>query len=800
MKRPIVFISVCFISGIIIAYVNPNLYFFLIFSAIFITGGYVLSKRVEANIYCLLLTYLFLLFGFIWYTYKSDLIYNKFSEFNNKNVKVYGCIDSDIQYEENKIVFILKTNSIDDGITRKNTVGKIRVTVYLQNKYTQGVKSDSVNIKNWTNETSHCPVDVTFHCPVGGKITLPSGIRNPGSFDYRSYLAQKNISALLITNDFEAKEWLNNIDTKYRKDNLLINIGRILRQKIIVTINKVLPKQQAALLNGMLIGYTQDLGKEVEDIFRDAGLSHIMAVSGANVAFIVLPILFICKKLKIPRTISNVFAGTTVLVFVCITGFDASIVRAAIMAWIVLLAQVLRRDADIYNSLGLSALIILLINPFNLFNIGFLLSFSATLGIVLFYKNIEKVIPKAIPKIIRETAAATIAAQLGVTPVTVYFFNNFSVVSLLSNILVVPMTGIVTVLGLVMAIVGQISEVMARLIGYINCSLLSLILIITKWCSSFPWSNIKVITPTILFIIMYYLFVVFFLCYKPYKNIKLKLSSYMVLTLVVSCIYVFSIIFNSAMEIWFIDVGQGDACLIKTPSGYTALIDGGERDGEDLIIPFLFDMRVHKLDMVIATHGHKDHIYGLIDVLENFKVKTLVIPSLNDEGQFTPIIDKAKEKNIEIKRVSMGDELGLNHEVSIKAILPKNTIKVDKDNWNNNSLIVKVDYGSSSFLFTGDAEINEIEQLLDTNFKLNCDVIKVPHHGSPNGYCQELLMRVNPKAAIISVGKNNFGHPDEGVLKNYSSNNIEVLRTDLFGCIRMKVLKNRIKIFKTIYQ
>jgi competence protein ComEC len=212
----------------------------------------------------------------------------------------------------------------------------------------------------------------------------------------------------------------------------------------------------------MLIGYTDDLNDTVKSKFSDSGLIHIMSVSGANVAFIVFPLMFIFKRAKINKKISTSIIMATLIIFLFITGFQPSVVRAIIMAIVILLGNLILKESDVLTTISIAAIIMLIANPYTLFDIGFQLSFAATISIVVFYSTIKKFIStKFIPNTIVDVIATTIAAQIGVIPIIAYYFNKISVLSLLSNIFVVPITGFVTIAGIVMVILGSLNIFLA---------------------------------------------------------------------------------------------------------------------------------------------------------------------------------------------------------------------------------------------------------------------------------------------------------------------------------------------------
>jgi competence protein ComEC len=342
-----------------------------------------------------------------------------------------------------------------------------------------------------------------------------------------------------------------------------------------------------------------------------------------------------------------------------------------------------------------------------------------------------------------------------------------------------------------MVIIGQFSLLLAYPLALINNSLLTFILYVTKISSELPFAIVKVATPGKIVVICYYLGVFFFLWYKPkYKpELKIKFKSVAVVAMVISFVLCLYNLIPGKLEVVFVDVGQGDCTFIKSSAGKTVLIDGGGTEGKDdndnnigesTVIPFLYDYGVSKVDMVIATHGHQDHIQGLIPVLKNMKVGKLIIPDSPD--------DKGLRKIIKIV-----DDL-----TRFEVMHPYKGFEIDKSSINNCSLVLKLSYKKTNMIFTGDIE-KEVEDLLfKENVDLKADVIKIAHHGSPNSTTAEFLDYIKPAAAIISVGKNNFGHPDKVVLDRMKVRGIKLYRTDQCGALILKSDGNKITVKRTI--
>ena len=500
-KRPAVSFCIMMIIGILAAYLSDSVILvvsmFLLISACICVFGTSRERGLFVPA-CMLIFFLFGAFEFLVFNhYRLET----FSGYDGKEVTVRGFIASEPDVKDKKVTYVINATEIREGYKGgfSGIKGKILLTMPA--------------------DTEMIIFDYGSELVIEGLLTQPKGVRNPGGFDYRSYLAQKGVGASVFAYPYfiEALEG--------RSGNFIVQAGMNVRKRIVHIIENSLPRQQAGLLNGMLIGYRKGLSREVQEVFGNAGLMHIVAVSGANVAFLMLPLSFLLKLLRIRKRVANILVIMFLFFFMFVTGFEPSVFRAVIMATVFLLSATLYREPDTYSAMAVSCIILLAINPCMLFNIGFQLSYGATLGIVMLSRNIENT---AVCRIIRGKAggilSATLAAQIGVLPVTLLHFNKISLISIIPNILAAPMLELITILGMLMAVFGQFSLAISRFIGYLNCNFLSLVLCIAKWASAVPFSVVRTATPSLALATAYYCIVWFLLWYKPLKGIRLKTS------------------------------------------------------------------------------------------------------------------------------------------------------------------------------------------------------------------------------------------------------------------------------------
>lgn len=782
MRRPLVISTIALICGIILADVSNSHSWGIISLAICLAIFLLLYKKLKIkSSKFVLLAIPLLICGYLLQSINRDYYYNACKQWEGQSVTVIGTVFNEPEFIEGKTRFTIKINSVNGHKVGSVRGIKLQVSIY-----------DEDPVSNLKYGSIVC---------LSGEIKIPQGQRNIGGFDMQKFFASRKISgtmgmpikSLRIEDGWQGS-WLK-------------NTGYKLRQGMISILDKSLPPKESSVIAGMLIGYTAKMPEEMEEDFRRAGLSHVMAVSGANIAFLLAPLLVILKKIGFNPRWSSLLSFPLMIFYVFATGMEASVVRAAIMAGVNLTGMILWRKTDIYCSMAFSALIILLNNSFMVYDVGFILSYAATLSLVIFYKPIFEKLPVKIPKIIRDTLACTMAAQIGVIPVIAYYFNTFSIVSILSNLLIVPITGFITILGALIVIVGCFFQFGAMLIGVLTLLVVNVMLFVTETIAKIPWAEITIATPSIALVIIYY-FIILYLRYAHQKLPKdagrAALAS--IIAICGTIILVISIP-NRALKIYFADVGQGDCIIIRTPQGKNIILDGGgsindidgSYVGERVLVPLLYNLNMQNIDFMIASHSDADHTGGLKTVIEKIKVHNLIIADAPDLPM-QELTSLAEKKGVSITKAKEGDIIYEEEWLTIKAIYPFNEPwlmpRGKKTNANELSIVTRLDFGDFSALFTGDIGFSTEKKLIDDNAnndELNCDVLKVAHHGSKYSTDEKFLATVNPSLAIISVGKNTYGHPSPEAVNRLSEQGCLIYPTIDWGGILVEVWYNEDK-------
>ena len=607
---------------------------------------------------------------------------------------------------------------------------------------------------------------------INGTYLEPDVARNEKGFNYKEYLKTLEIYGTVEINHYK-------VIKKGRINKLILYTAR-LKEILKSNISKVIKKaENKNLLIAMILGDTEDLSEELKTDFLNSNLYHILSVSGGQVSNIIIGITILFRLLKIHKKIMDVLCIVILIEFMFLTGLTPSIIRACIMCIISLISGLIIRRYDIANSLGISLLIILINNPFAINSLSVLLSYFGFLGIIVLgsftIKEVNKVIKNNILRYILNIVISSVAAQIFIFPIILYIFGTISLTFIFSNLLIIPLSTVITIIGLFIMICPL------QIFGFVE-PLIELTINIVGFFSNIGISKIYCIIPNIKEIITYYVMSLY-LYYMLRRDYIYKIKHFfrkykkiivIILLLSIGTSYIYKNI-QKDLYINFIDVGQGDSTLITTQFNKKILIDGGGSEfgstfdvGEKTLLPYLLKKKIHKLDYVIISHFDSDHVGGILTILEELNVKQVLIPKQVEYSEnYNKFLDIIKKRNIKIKIVEEGNTINIDKNTYLDILWPEEK-QITDNVLNNNSLIVRLCYKNFKMLFTGDIEEIAEQRLLqkyENTEKLTADILKVAHHGSKSSSIAEFLEKVNPRIALIGVGKNNkFGHPNAGVL------------------------------------
>ncbi len=696
------------------------------------------NKKIIVILICLIIS-----IGYV------SILENKYSKISDMPIKEMVTIISDIQEKEYKKVCTAK-------IVRNNK--KILINIKMSQDIPSIKYGDSLYIE--------------------GEFKQPEEARNYKGYNYKQYLKTKKV---IGTVELEKAKIL-----KSSNGSFIHNIQKYIRD----TINGTLTDEEGNLLLAILLGDKDKLSEDIQESFKTSNLSHMLAVSGAHVSYIILGLTYVLQNSIIGKKNGKIVCIIFLLAFMAITNFTPSVTRACIMAILTLFSSIIYRKSDVYTNISVAALITLIFNPYSLLDLGFQLSYGGTIGIIIFIKRIqEKKSNSKVINYIKQMALVSIYANIIIIPIMMYHFNTVSFTFIISNIMASPILGIIVITGFLFIIASITVKPLTRLIAIFIKPILSILIKISQICSKLPFSNILVVTPYMFNVISYYAIILY--CIKSKKNNKCKIIICLLIVLILINFIIY--IFPQKLRIFFIDVGQGDSTLIITPDKKTVLIDGGGSDsfdvGEKVLLPYLLDRRILKIDYVLISHFDTDHCGGILTIMEKVKVKNIIISEQAEHSEnyerFKKLMIHKKIRLIEVKK---GDKIKIGRYSEFKILFPTSRL-LSENPLNNNSIVAQFNYNNFKMLFTGDIEKLAEQQILKAEkAEIRADILKVAHHGSKTSSIPEFIKAVKPKIALIGVGKNNtFGHPNQQTIKNLENIKCRIYRTDLQGEIIIKI-------------
>ncbi len=664
------------------------------------------------------------------------------------------------------------------------------------------------------------PLRYGKHLTLTGMLRQPQSQRNPGGFDYRAYLNRQKVSGIINHKGLlQIGEQSGVLPLRW------IEALRLKTERVIDSAYSGLgshpTKLNAELLKGVLLGKRGDVPTETLDIFRNSGTFHVLAVSGLHVGLVAFFCYFGLSIFRMPKKIVSLLTILAVVIYACLVGFRPSVFRASLMAILFLFASIIDRDADIYNLLAVAASVLLLINPTQVWDVGFQLSFVAVASIVYLVPKMEQPLRKLweqpesidIPAFVRYKNRAvkwlilsylvTFAAQLGTGPLIAYHFYRAYPLGLIVGPFAVGLVSLIVCVGMVSVCIGFIWLPLAKLLAMVNHAIIFIFLDLIGIFGQ-KWGIMK-LAPIVGVIIVYIAIILGVTHWrKAYEHWRIA----SLITLSVIAIWVWDSALHQKgrlLEVITLDVGQGDAAVVRLPDRRTILIDGGIQHayfdekkqrqvdydvGEQIIEPYLDANSIQQLDLVVLTHPDLDHGGGLGHILQNYRVKHILgISDMTLDSQTHQRLRTiAKVRDIPYS-FRYKSEIELTADVKLNLLHPidETSTNLLDENKNDDSLVLKLSYGEVDILFTGDIEMNAETRLIRSQQDLQSEVLKVPHHGSRSSSSARFLDRVQPRYAIFSLGKDNrYQLPHAEVVARYQERNCVQLRTDRLGAIILK--------------
>jgi len=650
---------------------------------------------------------------------------------------------------------------------------------------------------------------------VRGKVSLFRKATNPGEFDLREYYQILNISYRCNQTEILARSGTD-FPFKEQLFQLKCRLSEIL--------GEIYPEKEASVLRAMLLGEKSGLEEEIKELYQLNGMIHILSISGLHISLLGTALYRLMKKCFFPLWIRVPVVTGLMWCYGIMTGMGVSTERAVFMFMLYLSAELLGRTYDMLTALALTAVMMLIKQPLLVRHSGFLLSFGAVLGIAtvlpwwkdtaegLFHKNRLKKKPgslsadrDAVKKLVGrvwEGLILSTAIAIATLPVLLYFYYSYPIYSLLLNLLIIPLTGVVLVDGMISMGIGFFwirGAVFSGLPG-------RLILWFYEYCCEkflmFPGSIKIGGRPAAWQILLYYAVLIFLIVWHYFdeeaegRSEVPPFGRWMLLLGMIQFLFLRPF---GGFTAWFIDVGQGDCIVIRNENGNCYMVDGGSTDksrtGTYQILPFLKSEGIGELEAVFVTHPDEDHISGVLEMMEQsdygVKIKKLILPDAAQEIKERELYDlrrTAALSRIPVSYIGRDDALW-DKNLKMICLGPQKGILTEE--MNEISIVLYLSYGDFSMLLTGDVTGAPEEELLTewekSGISGRLTVLKAAHHGSRYSTPEELLRLTKPACAIISAGKDNrYGHPHEELTERLKENGCLIYSTIECGAIRCR--------------
>ncbi len=757
------------ISGIVAADLNLGVTFWIIIGCI-MTAFVIISLISRRFVAPLLFLALFMTAGYISGSIAINIDNSEFKNFVDTEIEVSGRVSELPAKNDKNFIYTVDVTQIVKEEKTHRVSEKLRLTTNSEYNY-----GDVVTAK--------------------GKLKSIPQNSNEFGFNSKIYYKSRGISYKMYSEECTKR------DINFKTYDLY-SLTTYVRSEMYKTINKFYSGDDAALLSAIAVGNKANFSNDFQEVLKRTGVNRCL-----HPAFLQI-MLFMSLMTLFQYIVPLKYRFCALAIFLLIFGIANS--ANPIFAKSALYIALFNFTKQIFgfslkqDSLFIVIISMLLANPLLIYDGCFVSSAVANVLMIFFMKPLYKKLKFLHFSYLKRSVAISIICTLGLLPISAYYFNGFALYQLLATLIFLPLSAALFILSPILILFLKLFGTAPLIYTLVN-ALLYIYKGVPYLIDKLPFTYIILPTPSLEVIIGFYLLVYALHLYIDKRKFYFPLTcgiAVMIMIFAIQSVRIFT------AEITFINVGQGDAALLSVPFRYNIIVDGGggyDFDskneysvGEEAFVPYLQTHGKSKIDAAFISHYHKDHVEGILAAIKYLDVKTVYMPDLLKDNEWRKDIEKAaKENGTHIEYITKDTTFILDNGFIVDAIFPTKTALFTEDE-NNTTVLYKIHYGKTSTLFTGDITSLYEASLIYSGENLDCDILKVPHHGSANSTCKEFVNSTSPQYAVISLGADNpYGFPREEVLKNLEG--IPLYRTDTHGDIRFTLNRDGIKSIYTLY-
>lgn len=651
-----------------------------------------------------------------------------------------------------------------------------------------------------------------------GSFEAFEGELNPGQFDANAYYKNEGYTGILDAKDIRiVKE-----EESFSPDIYLHRLNLAISEKY----KKILGDKNAGSLSAMVLGDKRGLDEEIKELYQENSISHLLSISGLHISLLGGAVFLFLRRLKVSFRFPLITSSIILIIYGAFTGFSVSTSRAVVMMSVLFISFVIGKSYDLPSGLALAALILIVMNHRVIYQSGFLLSFFAVIGIfyimpeLLYIFKVDIYHKKGIIKglhLLLASIISSISILLATLPIILNNFYEVSLTGIILNIIVIPLMSLVVITGLLGGFVALVSEILGSFLLGITHYILNLYTLFCRLGDRLTFLRLIIGKLDKWQIVLYYLIlvIVFYLLALKRRENKLRslknnlskeynTSKRIVVTGLMTFTSFLIIAYKPReFSINMLDIGQGDCFVVNDGNNDIYISDCGsttvQNVGKTRLLPFLKSKGWGKVDTIFISHMDKDHVNGVNDLLKCAEItigRIIISASYKSDklncAELEELKELAKMRDIKLFYMKKGDEI-VGKDISFRCIYP--TGEEDIEDQNEASIVMRMDYKELSMLFTGDIAGSTEEKIIEGSDKdtLDCDILKVCHHGSKNSSTDDFLKKVSPKLYLISCGlMNRYGHPHRDALSRMTEEGGRILRTDHMGGTQIKLADGKL--------